>query len=47
MNKAKNLSEFKKALEMTAISGFNIVYADKEDNIYYVSNGKIPIRNPD
>jgi acyl-homoserine-lactone acylase len=26
---------------------FNILYADKEDNIFYVSNGKIPYRNPD
>jgi acyl-homoserine-lactone acylase len=46
MNKATNLEEFKKALEMTAISGFNIVYADKEDNLYYISNGKIPVRDP-
>jgi acyl-homoserine-lactone acylase len=45
MNKAKNLTEFKKALEMTAIPGFNIVYADREDNIFYVSNGKIPLRD--
>jgi len=46
MNKAKNFTEFKKALEMTAITGFNIVYADKYDTIFYVSNGKIPLRNP-
>lgn len=45
MNKAKNFTEFKKALEMTAITGFNIVYADKYDTIFYVSNGKIPLRN--
>ncbi len=46
MNKAKNFTEFKKALEMTAITGFNIVYADRYDTIFYVSNGKIPLRNP-
>jgi len=46
MDKAKNLSEFKKVLQMTAITGFNIVYADKYDSIFYVSNGKIPLRNP-
>ncbi|MFN8358029.1 MAG: penicillin acylase family protein [Spirosomataceae bacterium] len=46
MNKARNFTEFKKALGMTAIPGFNIVYADKYDTIFYVSNGKIPLRNP-
>ncbi len=47
MNKSKNFSEFKKALSMTAISGYNILYADRYDTIYYLSNGKIPIRNKD
>ncbi len=46
MNKARNFSEFKKALNMVAISGYNIVYADRYDTIYYLSNGKLPIRNP-
>jgi acyl-homoserine-lactone acylase len=45
MNKAQNFTQFKKALQMTAITGFNIVYADKYDTIFYVSNGKIPLRN--
>ncbi|MBO0929945.1 penicillin acylase family protein [Fibrella aquatilis] len=45
MNKARSFSEFRKALEPTAIPGFNIVYADA-DTIYYVSNGKIPRRDP-
>ena len=39
-------SEFKAALNMMAIPGYNIVYADKYDTIYYLSNGRIPIRNP-
>lgn len=47
MNKANNFSEFYKAMEMVAIPGFNTVYADRDDNIFYVSNGKIPIRNQD
>mgnify|MGYP001954568245 CR=1 FL=1 len=47
MNKATNYSEFYKAMEMVAIPGFNTVYADKNDTIFYVSNGKIPIRNQD
>lgn len=47
MNKARNFSEFKKALSMTAIAGgFNIVYADRHDTLFYVTNGKIPLRNP-
>ncbi|KPM48452.1 penicillin acylase family protein [Jiulongibacter sediminis] len=44
MNKASNFTEFYKAMEMVAIPGFNTVYADKNDTIFYVSNGKIPIR---
>ncbi len=44
MNKARNFTEFKRALSMGAISGYNIVYADKYDTIYYLSNGKIPVR---
>ncbi len=46
MNKASNFKEFKEALEMRGIAALNIVYADKEDNIYYVSNGSFPERNP-
>ncbi|WP_420315965.1 penicillin acylase family protein [Ekhidna sp.] len=46
MNKATNLTEFKEALSMTAIPSFNIVYADKYDSLFYVGNGKVPVRNP-
>lgn len=46
MNKATNWTEFRQALEMVAIPGFNIVYADREDNIFYLSNAKIPLRDP-
>lgn len=44
MNKTTNLKEFKSALEVMGISLFNIVYADKEDNIYFVSYGQVPYR---
>lgn len=44
-NKAKNFTEFKAALNMKAIPGYNIVYADKYDSIYYISNGRIPVRD--
>jgi acyl-homoserine-lactone acylase len=46
MNKSENFSQFKSALTMQAIPAFNIVYADKYDTIYYLSNAKLPVRNP-
>lgn len=45
MNKAKNLNEFKAALAMQGIPLFNIVYADKEDNLFYIANGLYPKRD--
>ncbi len=45
MNKAKNFDEFKTALEMQQIPGTNLVYADKEGNIYQVSIGLFPKRD--
>jgi len=47
MNKAKNFSEFYRALSMTSLPMFNIMYADRYDTIFYISNGKMPYRNPD
>ena len=47
MNKAKNFTEFYAALSMTSLPMFNIMYADRYDTIFYVSNGKMPRRNPD
>ncbi|MEO1654978.1 MAG: penicillin acylase family protein, partial [Bacteroidota bacterium] len=44
MNKARNLSEFKKALNLQYLPSFNIVYADREGNILYLNNGLIPYR---
>lgn len=45
MNKATSWEEWKAALELKGIPCTNIVYADKEDNIYYVSNARQPIRS--
>ena len=45
MNKAQSFEEFYSILEMNEIPGYNIGYADKFDNIFYISNGLIPIRN--
>jgi acyl-homoserine-lactone acylase len=45
MNKSQNFTQFKKALEMQALPCFNIIYADKFDTIYYLSNGLVPERS--
>ena len=45
MNKSKNLSQWLEALKMQEIASLNLVYADKEDNIYFVHNVKSPIRD--
>ena len=44
MTKATNFSEFKDAMTIQGIPMFNTGYADKEGNIYYVYNAKIPKR---
>jgi penicillin amidase len=44
INKAKNWSEFKSAVEKFNIPGQNFVYGDKEGNIGYVFGGALPIR---
>ena len=44
MNKANNFESFMAALQMQAIPCTNIVYADREDTIYYISNGLFPKR---
>ena len=45
MNKSKNYDEFYKALEIQGLAKFNIIYADREANIFYIDNGLIPKRN--
>ena len=45
MNKASNFTEFKTALEMMALGRFNIIYADRQDTIYYIDYGLIPDRD--
>jgi acyl-homoserine-lactone acylase len=44
MGNAKNLAEFKAALKDVQIPFFNIMYADKEGNIFYMFNGQVPRR---
>jgi acyl-homoserine-lactone acylase len=47
MGEARNISEFKAALEQDALPLFNVVYSDKEDNILYHFCGHIPKKNGD
>ena len=44
MNKASSFSEFYEILKMKALPGYNNGYADKNDTIFYISNGLIPKR---
>lgn len=46
MDKARNYNEFMKALEMQRISNQHIIYADDQDNIFFLNNGLFPKRNP-
>jgi acyl-homoserine-lactone acylase len=47
MGRARNLAEFKTALQAGSIAGMNVVYADRKGNILYVYNGAIPRRSPE
>lgn len=44
MNKAQNFQEFQDALKIHAAALFNVIYADRFENIYYHHLGLIPIR---
>jgi acyl-homoserine lactone acylase PvdQ len=45
MIKAVSLSEFKAAMSRLAMPIFNVLYADRDGNIFYVYNGAIPRRS--
>ncbi|MFI5151635.1 MAG: penicillin acylase family protein, partial [Bacteroidia bacterium] len=45
MNKAKNYKEFWDALRIHAIVLFNVIYADRENNIFYLEHGTLPERD--
>lgn len=46
MNKATNFTEFYKALDIQGVVMQNITYADKYDTIFFIANGKVPVRDP-
>ena len=41
---AKSFQEFEAALKMLQNPMFNVIYADREGNIFYLFNGNIPVR---
>ncbi len=45
MNRAKNFTEFYAALSKQELSMFNIMYADKQDTIFYLNNALMPVRD--
>jgi acyl-homoserine-lactone acylase len=44
MNKARDFGEWQSALQTPGLPMFNVGYADREGNIYYLYNGLIPQR---
>ena len=45
MDKARNFSEFYAAISRQELSMFNIMYADRYDTIFYISNALMPVRD--
>ena len=46
MNKAQNFTQFYKAISLQGLSMFNIMYADRNDTIFYINNALMPMRDP-
>ncbi len=44
MGKAHNFDQWQSAVKMRALASFNIGYADREGNIYYLYNALLPVR---
>jgi len=47
MSKARDFQEFREAMRIMAIPMFNVVYAGRDDNIFYAYNGKVGRKNED
>ncbi len=45
MGKARNIGEFERAMKIQGIASFNVGYADREGNIWYIYNGLFPKRD--
>jgi acyl-homoserine-lactone acylase len=46
MSRSRTLEEFRSAIDMQGIPIFNVVYADRADNIFWQFNSNLPVRNP-
>jgi acyl-homoserine-lactone acylase len=46
MDKATSFEEFYAAMQMESISMFNVIYADKDDNVMFLNNAIVPKRHP-
>jgi acyl-homoserine-lactone acylase len=44
MANAQNFTEFEAALGMAHLAFWNVMYADREGNIFYLFNGQVPVR---
>jgi acyl-homoserine-lactone acylase len=44
LNKASNFEEWRRAMSQGGFASFNVGYADREGNIYYLYNADMPIR---
>ena len=42
---AKNFTEFESACKMLQNPMFNVIYADRDGNIFYLFNGNVPVRD--
>jgi acyl-homoserine-lactone acylase len=47
MGKARNWNEFEDALKMMTVPRFNVMYADCDDNVFWMNNGLVPKRSPE
>ena len=45
MNKARDFSEWQAAMKDGGLPNFNVGYADREGNIYYLYNAMLPVRS--
>lgn len=46
LNKARDLAEWRAAMQLQALPSLNFVYADEKGNIGYIYNGMFPVRQP-
>ena len=44
MNKSTNFDEWQAAMRLGQLPTFNVTYADREGNVYYLYNGLLPVR---